>query len=85
MRSGTPLRSFILAVAAGATALAGAPFASAADSTAVTPPAAEATAAPAATAVDGVERWSLARCIETALRQNGDVRAARARTTQAGR
>jgi outer membrane protein len=86
MRSGTPFRIFILAIAAGATALTVAPFASAADSTAVTPPAAEATgapAAPAATAADGVERWSLARCIETALRQNGDVRAARARTTQA--
>ncbi|HET7904515.1 MAG TPA: TolC family protein [Candidatus Eisenbacteria bacterium] len=84
MRSGTPFRIFILAIAAGATALTVAPFASAADSTAVTPPAAEATAAPAApAAADGVERWSLARCIETALRQNGDVRAARARTTQA--
>jgi outer membrane protein TolC len=29
------------------------------------------------------ERWSLARCVETALRQNGDVRVARARTRQA--
>lgn len=29
------------------------------------------------------ERWSLARCIATALRQNGDVRVARARTQQA--
>lgn len=87
MRSGTPLRIFILALAAGAATLAGAPFASAADSTSVTPPAAEATAAPAApagaVAADGVERWSLARCIETALRQNGDVRGARARTTRA--
>lgn len=29
------------------------------------------------------ERWSLARCIDAALRQNGDVRVARARTRQA--
>ena len=29
------------------------------------------------------ERWSLARCVETALRQNGDVLVARARTRQA--
>lgn len=29
------------------------------------------------------ERWSLARCVATALRQNGDVRVARARTQQA--
>jgi outer membrane protein len=32
----------------------------------------------------GAERWTLARCIATALRQSGDSRAARARTAQAG-
>jgi outer membrane protein TolC len=33
--------------------------------------------------VSGGERWSLARCVATALEQNGDVRVARARTRQA--
>jgi outer membrane protein len=37
-----------------------------------------------ATGGTGAERWTLERCVATALRQSGNSRAARARTSQAG-
>jgi len=47
-------------------------------------PAADTTGVPAASPLaPGVERWSLARCIETGLERSGDSRAAHARTVQA--
>jgi len=83
MRCGVRNLSRILAAAIFAPViLLAPPAATAADSTAVAAPVTAADNVPAP-AVTGLERWSLARCVETALRRNGDVRGAHARTTQA--
>ena len=82
MQSGVRSLSQVLAVTIAATALLASPSRAEGDSTAAAAPAglAERATSPAAT---GPARWSLARCVETALRMNGDVRGAAARTTQA--
>ena len=81
MRFGSRFALSALAAAAALTASAGlpTPVRAAADSTmtVAAPDSTMTVAAPAG------EVWSLARCIQTALEQNGDVRAARARTVQA--
>jgi outer membrane protein len=81
MRSGSPSLILVLAAAFGAVVFTYAPAAAAVDSTAAAPsipaPASGTALAP------GVERWTLTQCIEAALKMNGDVRGAHARTTQA--
>jgi len=81
MRSGTrtvlgtlALLGVLAAVAASAPGASAAPAGS--DSSAIVP-------RPVAPGVPTEETWSLARCIEAALKQNVDVRSAKARTSQA--